>query len=50
VEHRLFEKLAFAQSLQEVGTAYMRVIKKSKVPCFIPAERIPALSWQAWVN
>jgi hypothetical protein len=21
---------------------------KSKVPYFIPAERIPALSWQAW--
>jgi hypothetical protein len=23
---------------------------KSKVPYFIPAERIPALSWQAWLQ
>jgi hypothetical protein len=23
---------------------------KSKVPYFIPTERIPALSWQAWVQ
>jgi hypothetical protein len=32
----LKKKLAFAQSLQKVGTAYMRAIKKVKFPVLFP--------------
>jgi hypothetical protein len=32
----LKKKIAFAQSLQEVGTAFMRAIKKVKFPVLFP--------------